>query len=370
MLDQINAMSSKLNQIQGLRGLSIIGVFLSHWYAGAASSGILSMRWADALAWMNLGKYGVELFFMISGFVILRSLKRHTSMTSFGIDRIARIYPTFFALHCLVFFTGPFVHYKLFEDIGVHDWLQLFWTNVLLLPGVFAMPIAQTVSWSLSYEVLFYLVAALTYAIHARQARAMAVLFACAAGTLFASMHPRALFFLPGVLAYFAYRDGAVQVKLSNALALVAVLAFLWLWRNVRPEDGKTLMQAMSVSSVSGLGILAALACAGIFFFHVLLGNNCVAKICSHPFMVRLGDISYSFYLLHVLVMFPVKRITSALVQPRAGDFIAFLSFGILSFVVTLVLSAWSRQWLELKAGNALKKWLSVRCLTGANLHP
>ncbi len=364
------AMSSKLNSIQGLRGLSITGVFLSHWYAGATSSGMLSIRWADALAWMNLGKYGVELFFMISGFVILGSLKRHTSIRSFGVDRIARIYPAFLAMHCLVFFAGPFVHYKLFEDVGISDWLQLFWTNVLLLPGVFTMPIAQTVAWSLSYEVLFYLLAALTYALHARQARAMAVLFACAAGTVFVSMHPRALFFLPGVLAYFVYRNGTLQVRLPDALALATVLAFLWLWRNVRPEDGKTLIQAMSVSSVSGLGILAALTCAGIFFFHVLLGDNCVTRFCSLPFMVRLGDISYSFYLLHVIVMFPVKRITTALVQPRAGDFIAFLSFGILSFAVTLVLSAWSRQWLEVKAGNALKQWLSLRWTARANLHP
>ena len=363
-------MNSKLKSIQGLRGLSITGVFLSHWYAGATSAGMLSIQWSDALAWMNLGKYGVELFFMISGFVILGSLKRHASMTSFGIDRIARIYPAFFSLHCLVFFAGPFVHYKLFEGVEISDWLQLFWTNVFLLPGVFAMPIAQTVAWSLSYEVLFYLLAALTFALHVRQARAMAVLFACAAGAVFASIHPRALFFLPGVLAYFAYRDGALQVRLPDALALAAVLGFLCLWRNVRPEDGKTLMQAMSVSGVSGLGILAALACAGIFFLHVLIGGNHVARFCSLPVMIRLGDISYSFYLLHVIVMFPVKRLTMAFIQPRAGDFIAFLSFGILSFSVTLVLSAWSRQWLEVKAGNALKQWLSLRRIAGSNLNP
>lgn len=365
-----DTMSSKLGSIQGLRGLSIACVFLSHWYAGASSAGMLSPKWTDALAWMNLGKYGVELFFMISGFVILGSLKRHTSMTSFGIDRIARIYPAFFALHCLVFFAGPFVRYKLFDGVAPNDWLQLFWTNALLLPGVFTMPIAQTVAWSLSYEVLFYLLAALTFSLYVLQARAIAMLFACAAGASFAWTHPRALFFLPGILAYVAYSRGALRWKFPDALALAALLAFLWLWRGVTPEDGKTLMQAMSASAASGPSILAALACAGIFFFHVLRGDNLVSRLCSLPFMVRLGDISYSFYLLHVIVMFPVKRFTTTVIQPHAGEFIVFLSFGILSFAITLVLSAWSRQWLEVKAGNALKYWLSALWMARAKPHP
>lgn len=354
-------MTNKLRSVQGLRGLSIAGVFMSHWYAGASSSGLMPSHWMDTLAWLNLGKYGVELFFMISGFVIASSLVRHGSILSFSIDRVARIYPTFAAMHLLVFLTGPFVHYKLLSDISLHEWLTMFWANALLLPGVFDFPIAQTVAWSLSYEVLFYALAAATYACLKRQSTGVAIGLAMVGGVLFVSAHPRALYFLPGIAAYFAFNQKKFTWRVPDSVAASAFCLFLLLWSDIHPEDGKTLWQAVSADQYAWVSCTISLFCASLFFFSVLLGEGYLHKAFGFSWLVRLGDLSYSFYLLHVLIMFPVKRLISSYIQPHLGSATSFLVFGILSFLITLWTARWSRQWLELQAGDIVKRWLHHR---------
>ena len=66
---------------------------------------------------MNVGGHGVELFFMISGFLIPASLVRHGSFWKFIRDRVMRIMPVFGVLHLLLFIVGPIVGYKFFRDI-------------------------------------------------------------------------------------------------------------------------------------------------------------------------------------------------------------------------------------------------------------
>ena len=54
-----------------------------------------------------MGGHGVELFFMISGFLIPASLVRHASVGKFFYDRALRILPVFVVLHLVLFVAGP-----------------------------------------------------------------------------------------------------------------------------------------------------------------------------------------------------------------------------------------------------------------------
>lgn len=347
--------------VQGLRGFAILAVFLSHWYAGSASANLVPASWGHWPAVMNLGKYGVELFFMISGFVIVKSLFRHQNLGDFFIDRIARIFPLFLLLHFVVFSIGPLIHYKQFVEVGPLAWGGMFVTNMLLLPGVLDLPIVQTVAWSLSYEVLFYVLAGVGYHAHQRKSGLLSWAMWALACSLFVAYRPRSLFFIPGVLIYFLRIRTSLQTTHARPIALIALCSFFYLWSCLLPEDGKSLISALTLNSHTPLAFIGAVACGAYFFFDLMMNQGWARQIFSQKPLVWLGDISYSFYLLHVLVMFPVKRVAINVVLPRAVEASAFWFFGLASLALTLLLSMLCRSWIKQRLGEKVKKAMQTR---------
>ena len=69
----------RLHSLDALRGLAALGVVAYHYLDQPAYYGLL----------------GVELFFIISGFVILMTLERVPSLLQFAIGRAARLYPAY-----------------------------------------------------------------------------------------------------------------------------------------------------------------------------------------------------------------------------------------------------------------------------------
>lgn len=361
-------MNPSFNQpVQGLRGVSILLVFLSHWYAGLRAAGLDPAGWgAGWVAAFDAGKYGVELFFMISGFVIVNSLRRHQDVRSFLIDRVARIYPLFLVLHLGVFTAGPAVGHKFFAGAGILDWLWLFVTNGLLLPGIVELPIAQIVAWSLSYEVFFYFLAAGAWALLARRVRGVMAaagwaVLAAAAGWLLWS-HPRAWFFIPGVLT--ALYAGALQERLARVPGVVLpvlLVGFLGAWASLGTADGATLPGLLAEAPANGLVFAGALLAGAVFFAHVALRPSGTARVLAAGPLARLGDISYSFYLCHLFVVVGLRGIFRDHVAPAVGPAAAFWLFGPVALALAVAVSWVSRQLLEVAAGRAARDWLRAR---------
>jgi hypothetical protein len=84
--------------IQGLRGACVLAVFAYH----VINSGLIPQVgsiWGQTLLWLAGGlRYGVEVFFMISGYVIVQSLRRHRNVATFIADRFLRIFPLWLPL--------------------------------------------------------------------------------------------------------------------------------------------------------------------------------------------------------------------------------------------------------------------------------
>src|SRR6185295_3470098 len=98
-------------------------------------AGFLPPIWPWLEATVNMGGHGVELFFMISGFLIPASLMRHL----------------------ILFTAGPLVGYKFFKGIDLPTYLKLFFVNLAFLPDALGLPIGQQNAWTLSYEWAFYI---------------------------------------------------------------------------------------------------------------------------------------------------------------------------------------------------------------------
>jgi peptidoglycan/LPS O-acetylase OafA/YrhL len=202
--DSPGAYPKNLNrQIHGLRGFSTLAVFVYHVHG----MGTLWNFWPAALnpvvPFFAAGKHGVEIFFIISGYLITGSLIRHQSAAKFLVDRAIRLHPVFMTIQLIVFGLGAFIHYKWLVGISASGWAIAFVENGLLLPGLFDLPLAQLNAWSLSYEAAFYLTAAVCFVLVQRLGR-WPVVAALAVLLGFVLPHyARAIFFLPGVAMFF-----------------------------------------------------------------------------------------------------------------------------------------------------------------------
>src|SRR5947209_5980741 len=157
--------------VQGLRGVAALSVVIDHFYDmpkggvyDLPDPGFLPPIWPWFQSVINVGGHGVELFFMISGFLIPASLVRHGSLARFFFDRALRIMPVFLVLHVALFVIGPVVGYKFFRGIDFGSYLGVFTANLLFLQDALGFPIAQQNAWTLTYEWAFYVWFALTFA--------------------------------------------------------------------------------------------------------------------------------------------------------------------------------------------------------------
>jgi len=144
--------------MEGLRGLAVSLVFLVHYVA-------LIRPWIaghDALLAVaggmhTIGNTGVDLFFVLSGYLIYGSLiSKKQAFGKFIRRRVQRIYPAFiavFAVYVLLSFLFPSEN-KIPSDLSSAS--VYIAENFLLLPGIFPIEPMITVAWSLSYEMAFY----------------------------------------------------------------------------------------------------------------------------------------------------------------------------------------------------------------------
>jgi peptidoglycan/LPS O-acetylase OafA/YrhL len=243
------------------------------------------------------------------------------------------MYPLFLVTHLLLFTAGPIVGYAWLGEVGWREWLLRFVQNLLLLPGVFDLPIAQAVAWSLSYELLFYLIAAAGYsACTARVPRAVRGLlgaFAIGAAVWALSQSPTVWFFVGGALLH-AVRSDVIR------------------WFVARPGWASVLGIAgfAGMLVATRLSATVALAAGTMCFATLVAERGWLSRVLAQRWITHLGQISYSFYLWQLIVMFVVKRVAIA-AMPVVGPTGAVVLFVAGSTVLSLMVAQLSYRWIE-----------------------
>jgi peptidoglycan/LPS O-acetylase OafA/YrhL len=134
-----------------LRLLAALAVVLFHYaFRGAAADGFtnISLPLLEPVA--KYGSFGVELFFVISGFVIARSALGRTAI-DFGIARAARLWPAFAVCTTVTFIVTYFFGAPRFGTSFVH-WAA----NLTMLSPAFGQPFMDGAYWSIVREIVFY----------------------------------------------------------------------------------------------------------------------------------------------------------------------------------------------------------------------
>jgi peptidoglycan/LPS O-acetylase OafA/YrhL len=174
----MNDENSFNRSLNGFRGFCCAMVMLGHVGVIAEHQALISpdiFKYAQPFI-SPLG-HGVELLFMISGFLIPASLKRHGDVARFLVDRALRIMPVFVIIHFLVFTVGPIAHYKWMSEISHMQYVEYFLANLFLVQNILGLPLAQQNAWSLTYEAVFYISAAGIYFSISRKKPAFLILF-------------------------------------------------------------------------------------------------------------------------------------------------------------------------------------------------
>lgn len=144
--------SKRIYQIDLFRFIAAIGVVLFHYtFRGATADNLSSIKFPILAPLFKYGYLGVDLFFIISGFVILLSIKDE-SIRKFFTSRVSRLYPAYWL--CLIitsvvilFYGAPNFKISHFQ-IGINASMFQSFFNVKNIDGAY---------WSLGVELKFYI---------------------------------------------------------------------------------------------------------------------------------------------------------------------------------------------------------------------
>lgn len=299
-------------------------------------------------------EYGVELFFCVSGYVMVQALGRAARPATFLRDRTLRILP----LLCVVVLVSIL--------FGLLDGKRTIWllpgealallavANMLALPGILPVPIINPATWTLSYEFLFYFGCALWLALQARGSRLGYMVLLVAAATFFI-VYPRAIPFLVGVLV------GCRGTVASAGLARYPVpmtLAFLAGW---------ALMQALSPTSLIETHLwdwlldarvfiaVLSVACLYFGFCGIVAGGGALGVFLTGRPLQVLGTVSYSFYLWQNVALGGARRILKLLFGDDPHGLVNLAAYPILTFAILLPLSLASWRLIEVGCADGLR---------------
>lgn len=308
--------------MEGVRGFAVILVFFVHFHAlFGAYSAPQSVLYSVSRVVGTVGNSGVDLFFVLSGYLIYGTLLRSPKpYLSFLWRRIVRIYPAFLCVLGITIALSLAApdHGRL--QGSPSSALGYVLQNLLLLPGIFRIEPIVTVAWSLSYEFFFYLSMPLLFVcMRLRNWKASArflifgIAWLCYGGYSLYSpgFRNRLLMFVVGILLYEALHFRVFQRALTGlgeyaaVAAFVLSLAFYYAFEGPSPHA-----QQHAVYKTSILGV----SCFWFLAYAIGFPGRLGKCFCWAP-LRYLGNMSYSYYLIHGLTL----KIISVFVLARIG---------------------------------------------------
>jgi peptidoglycan/LPS O-acetylase OafA/YrhL len=317
-------LTGHISVLDGLRGLAILLVLLCHFvnYDVLGTGSVISRASAKVIA---AGWIGVDLFFVLSGFLItgilLRTKKDRGYFRKFYMRRLLRVFPLYYAALAVTFVVFPMLSAPLrarAAQIG-HDQIFL-WTYTTNLPWIFRGRFFEYPGldhfWSLAVEEHFYLLwPAIVLLLRPRTLAAACVAIMAAAVVIrIALWHHH----LPAWSIY------SFTLSRMDALAMGGLIAVVidrrgvrgWLIRAAKGVGLLSLAMLITVAIIAhnfdadtkivqwiGFSFVAFGWGAALILILPSTGQvNPVGRVFENPMMRAIGKYSYAMYVLHIMV--------------------------------------------------------------------
>jgi len=340
--ERLSIVMRQVLPIQALRGLAALSVATLHIQQAAGAfvgtPGVAPYAWMRRIPW----EAGVDVFFVISGFVIVYAsagmFGRARSIPGFLVRRIARVVPLYWLVTSLLILVAVLKVVALNRPLG--DGARYIVASYLFIPWMRPdgdlLPVYRP-GWTLEYEMLFYLTVAVFLSFRRRAALpliAATVIAFALSGALLHPVQPQLAFWTDPIVIEFVYGmliaacliEGVSLSRATRLALIVTGLAALAL-------DGT----AHGVHRAFSFGLPAACIVAA-----VALGAERQTPPALARFFVLLGDASYALYLTHLFPMRALRDIGPGLhLTGGIGIAVYIVSSLIAASALALAVNAW-----------------------------
>ncbi|PTO97365.1 hypothetical protein CWO17_21665 [Vibrio sp. 10N.286.45.A3] len=339
-----SALDKKNQQIlslQILRGVAAWLVVYHHYSQVFFSWDMSKSIFGESVGYflMHYGKLGVDIFFVISGFIIFLSAQRMLNAKKFIINRLLRVVPPYWFYTLVMVILSFFIPDAITSEWTVSSLIKslLFIHHENPSPSLGAYPYL-TVGWTLLFEVSFYIICMSSILIFKKYWFMPVVLLL---------LFPRQLWpfdsfsfffeskyigeFAWGIVIGLGYTKGLFKTNNLISLLLLSFSCGFFIYGGAQPYKITAIV----------LLVMALLMC-----------NEKVFDSYAFFPLKKLGDYSYSTYLIHAAISVPICSYIFDIKDYHNNDLILFFTYTVL----TLLLSYLSYRYIEGRLVSLCKK--------------
>lgn len=364
---------NKLNQLTSLRFFAAFMIVLHH------SLGLFGTTPST----INLGQ-GVSFFFVLSGFIlryVYPKLDTFSEIKSFWKARIARIWPAYLASSVLGFFLMDYVWRP---KIAI-PYLLMIQSWLPFSSFFFAY---NALAWSISTEIFFYLVFPfILFRFNKYWPLYLTLSISVLLSLFFIANKLQLPIYLPPTTGMAVFKPTIVGLIYINPLSRIfefifgMVLATLW-----KKTKWETKSSWATLIEIVAIAICVVAVCSenyflqlvnhlhlgkpmdqwsnhvhsffafGLLIYVMALGKGQISRLLATPLLVLLGEISFSLYLIHQIIILSYARYLS-----NFTNFPNWLTLTLL-YIILLVLSFLMWRYIEVPCKKILlsRKWFSA----------
>ena len=317
----------KIYSLQYLRAFASIWVLFTH---------VLQQCYIKPNGIVFAGQWGVDIFFLLSGFIIYTTTKETMGWRAFAIKRIFRIFPAYWS--CLLLYMG-------YDTLTGGGKITHLTQNILMMPwdgSITPQSLYVGQAWSTCYELYFYFL--------------LGILLFLKLGKKYIAVAIIGLFGVGYIINHTSTANSGPLQYIGSLIGLRHVFFFI---------EGVIISMIWSMLEKKLMGISKrwivtfAVACA-IFYTHLLMSEYSqlysfvlsplvfitvltinryvISESFTNKVFTWLGDISYSIYIVHLLIINIVIKVCAG------ADFWVVLS---LSILLTILSSAILYKYVE-----------------------
>lgn len=332
-------MKKRLIELDALRGIAALLVLLYHYFTRYNSlyghDNFLETNY------FSYGNQGVQLFFMISGFVIFLTLNHIKKPMDFVISRFSRLYPPFW-----IAIASTFLIVYLFGLPGRQVSFLTALKNMIMFHEYFEIPNVDGVYWTLRVELTFYLWMFIAYLLNALKRIEIFIL----------------IFILFNLLINMT--NTYIHPQLENFLLFKYLPFFgigICLYKIFYNEKSKLTVVTLLIALISTSYLSTPKLSILYVFFTIIffLGIKGKILILSNKILIFFGAISYSLYLLHQNIGYVIINEGYNLgLNPFASISIAI--------IISIIISYVSYKFVEKPSAKLIKKHYNNLTLTNS----
>lgn len=319
-----------------LRFIAAFIVLMFHYVFRGYESNMSDLNYYLLSPIFKYGYFGVHLFFIISGFVILLSINKNSQLTSFFKNRIVRLYPAYWCCLILTFSAIIITNSERFS-ITMTEFLY----NIPMINGFMGVKSVDGVYWSLHVEILFYLLVA-SFLFLKKIVKLSEDIFIISWLTLsflplFTNLEDYFIFRAANYFLIFEYSSFFIAGMLFYKILQTNKLKFKLLllpcyFLSFKYGNMITIKMTEDYSTTFSFTIIISL----ISFYYILFYLISLQKLnfLNKQWFLKLGLLTYPLYLIHQVFGFIIFKILQDYINPYFLLVLIIIFMLVLSYII------------------------------------